>query len=52
MNWFIPRLELAVWRDERGLSSADFGAVSRGKKVKYAVKPGHDVTWLGLADSG
>lgn len=32
MNWFIPRLELAVWRDERGLSSADFGAVSRGKK--------------------
>lgn len=40
MNWFIPRLELAVWRDERGLSSADFGAVSRGKKSEVCRQAG------------
>ena len=40
MNWFTPRLELAVWRDEMGLSSADFDAVSHGKKSEVRRQAG------------
>lgn len=34
MNTFIMRLEPVVWKDERGLSSAEFDAMSgRGGEV-------------------